>query len=215
MELLNQFINFLLLISAKLGYWGIIFLMTIESSFIPFPSEVVIPPAAYLSAQGEMNIYLVVICGIIGSMLGALINYFIAFSLGRKAIYSFSKHKLMHMLMINEAKIKKAEEYFLQYGKISTFIGRLVPAIRQLISLPAGFSKMKLSDFVFYTFLGSSSWIIILSLLGYFLGSKEELLSSLYGNIKHVFIVLFLVFSVFIIFKIRKSKSKQDIKKDV
>ena len=182
-EIISTFLEF----SLALGYPGIIFLMTIESSFIPFPSEVVIPPAAYLASQGHMNILLVILSGILGSLIGACINYWLARYFGRKIIYSIIDAKIFKLLLINAKKIQKAEEYFIKHGKSSTFFGRLVVAVRQLISIPAGFSKMKFSSFMFYTALGSSIWVIILGALGYFFGAQEELLSKHYMEISIFF----------------------------
>ena len=170
--------------------------MTIESSFIPFPSEIIIPPAAYLASQNQMNIYLIILAGLIGSLIGALINYYLALFLGRKIIYSFISNK----------KLDKTEKYFLKYGNISTFIGRLVPVIRQLISVPAGFSKMKLSSFIFYTSLGSGIWVIILAILGYSFGSNQEVLEKYYSEISWFFIILAIVFVTSIIIKNRIKK---------
>ncbi|RLC36007.1 DedA family protein [Candidatus Falkowbacteria bacterium] len=193
------FVNFLLAISAKLGYGGIIFLMAVESSFIPFPSEIIIPPAAYLASQGEFNIYLVIIAGIAGSLIGAVINYFLALTLGRKIVYSLSNTKISKMLLITEKKIRKAEEYFLQYGAASTFLGRLVPAVRQLISIPAGFSRMNFKKFIFYTALGSGLWVTILGILGYFFGAQKELMEKFYTESKYIIMFLALAIFVFII----------------
>jgi len=186
-------------IVGKIGYWGIMGLMTIESSFIPFPSEVIVPPAAYLAQQGQMNIYLVILAGIMGSLLGALINYYLALFLGRKIIYTF----------INNKKLDKAEKYFLKYGNVSTLIGRLVPVVRQLISIPAGFSKMKLKSFIFYTFLGSGIWVIILAILGYSFGSNQEVLEKYYSQISLFFIVLAIILATVIIIKKQKSWIKK------
>ena len=197
MELVNLLVEF----SQTIGYFGIIFLMAIESSFIPFPSEVIIPPAAFLAAQGEFNIFLVVLFGILGSLIGALINYYLALTLGRKVVFSLAGTKTAKLLLITPKKIEHAEKYFLKYGNISTFICRLVPAVRQLISIPAGFSKMKLRSFVFFTFLGSSLWIIILAILGYVFGANEELLHYFYKNIKIIFIVLFVLLVIYIFIK--------------
>ena len=184
-----------------MGYLGVIFLMTIESSFVPFPSEIVIPPAAYLAQQGEMNIILVIISGIIGSLLGAIINYYLALTLGRKAVYSLANHRLAKFLLINEMKIKKSEDFFLEHGSISTFIGRLIPGIRQLISIPAGLSKMDFKKFIFYTFLGSGTWSIVLGVLGYAFGSNKDLLSRYYSEISIFFIVMGIAFIFFLIIK--------------
>jgi len=182
---MTEVISLLLAFSAKIGYAGIVLLMAIESSFIPFPSEIVIPPAAYLASQGELNIFLVIISGIIGSLLGALINYYIALTLGRGVVYYLANHRIANLLLINEVKIKKAEDFFLKYGNMSTFIGRLIPAIRQLISIPAGFSRMDIKDFLFFTFLGSTSWIIILALIGYYFGTSLLLFTKYYHIIQN------------------------------
>ncbi len=157
-----------------MGHFGVFVLMAIESSFIPFPSELVIPPAAYLAYQGEMNIYLVVVMGILGSLVGATINYYLAMWLGRPLIYSLTEKKFAKFILLDSKKVAKAEKYFLKYGNISTFIGRLIPVIRQLISLPAGFSGMNLKSFLFYTFLGSGAWVIILALQGYLIGVYSD-----------------------------------------
>ena len=169
--MLETFFQILLDFSADLGYLGILFLMTVESSFIPFPSELVIPPAAYLAYQGEMNIYLVVLFGILGSLIGALINYYLALCLGRPIIYSLTEKKWAKVFLISSKKIEKAERYFLKHGEASTFIGRLIPVIRQLISLPAGFTKMKLRPFIIYTTLGAGIWVIVLAVIGYGAGA--------------------------------------------
>ena len=127
-----------------LNYWTITLLMTIESSFIPFPSEVVVPPAAYKAASGNgLNVYLVVLFATIGANIGALINYYLAKWIGRPLVYRFANSRFGHMCLIDEAKIQHAEKYFDDHGAMSTFIGRLIPAVRQLISIPAGLAKMK------------------------------------------------------------------------
>ena len=155
-----------------LNYWVITLLMAIESSFIPFPSEVVVPPAAYLAASnGDLNVFLVVLCATIGAIIGALINYFLALHLGRPIVYRFANSRLGHMCLIDEEKVRIAEEYFDRHGAIGTFVGRLVPAVRQLISIPAGLSRMGLGRFVFYTTLGAGLWNSILAAIGYYLAS--------------------------------------------
>ena len=139
-----------------LNYWTITLLMTIESSFIPFPSEVVVPPAAYKAAVNEeLNIYLVVLFATLGANLGAIINYYLARWLGRPIVYKFANSRFGHMCLIDEAKVQHAEEYFDKHGALSTFIGRLIPAVRQLISIPAGLARMKLHTFLIYTTLGA------------------------------------------------------------
>lgn len=164
-----------------LNYWTITFLMAIESSFIPFPSEIVVPPAAYKAAAGELNIFLVVFFSTLGAVIGALFNYYFAYYLGRPIIYRFAASRLGAMCLITPAKVQKAEDYFVKNGAVSTFIGRLIPVIRQLISLPAGLAKMNLSVFLLCTTCGAMLWNIILAAIGYSLESlvpKEELMAK-------------------------------------
>ncbi|MBQ7572543.1 MAG: DedA family protein [Bacteroidaceae bacterium] len=155
-----------------LNYWVITLLMAIESSFIPFPSEVVVPPAAYLAASSnDLNVFLVVLCATVGAIIGALVNYFLALTLGRPIVYRFANSRLGHLCLIDEEKVRIAEEYFDRHGAIGTFVGRLVPAVRQLISIPAGLSRMSLGRFVLYTSLGAGLWNSILAAIGYYLAS--------------------------------------------
>ena len=162
-----------------LNYWTITLLMTIESSFIPFPSEVVIPPAAYKAAvNDELNIYLVILFATIGANIGALINYFLAKWLGRPIVYKFANSRFGHMCLIDEAKVRNAETYFDKHGALSTFIGRLIPAVRQLISIPAGLARMKLTTFLLYTTLGAGLWNAILAIIGYHLSKVPDILES-------------------------------------
>ena len=172
--MLTQFTQSILDIFAGMGYTGIIILMTIESSFFPFPSEIIIPPAAYLASKGEMNIYLVILCGILGSQIGALVNYYLAYFLGRSVIYRLAETRFARLCMINSEKIKKSEDYFIKYGNSSTFIGRLIPVIRQLISIPAGLAKMNVFYFLFYTTIGAGIWCVILALLGFYFGENQD-----------------------------------------
>lgn len=169
----------------NLNYWTITLLMAIESSFIPFPSEVVVPPAAWKAASSsEMNVVLVVFFATLGANIGALINYFLAKWLGRPIIYRFANSRVGHMCLITEEKVRHAEEYFDAHGAMSTFIGRLIPAVRQLISIPAGLAQMHLGKFVLYTTLGSGLWNAILAFLGYYLSkvpgieTEEQLLQQ-------------------------------------
>ena len=157
-----------------LNYWTITLLMAIESSFIPFPSEIVVPPAAYKAAAGELNIYLVVLFATLGANIGALVNYYLAMWIGRPLIYKFASSRIGHMCLI-------AEKFFDDNGRISTFVGRLVPAVRQLISIPAGLARMKLATFLLYTTLGAGLWNIILAVIGYYLESvvpQDQLMSK-------------------------------------
>ena len=154
---------------AHLNYWTIILFMTIESSFIPFPSEVVVPPAAWLAANGEngLNMIGVVIAATIGADLGAIINYALARFLGRPVVYAFARSKFGHICLINEQKVMNAENFFERHGIASTFFGRLVPAIRQLISIPAGLAKMNFGKFIVFTTLGAGAWNAVLATIGY------------------------------------------------
>lgn len=165
-----------------LNYWTITLLMTIESSFIPFPSEVVVPPAAYKAAAGELNIFLVVLFATLGANIGAVINYYLAYWVGRPIVHSFANSRIGRMCLLSEEKVDKAELYFAKHGAISTFIGRLIPGIRQLISIPAGLAKIPLSTFLVYTTLGAGIWNVILAALGYWLHSfvpKEMLMEQI------------------------------------
>lgn len=158
------------------NYLFVFLFMVVESSFIPFPSEVVVPPAAYLActntgAGSDMNIFMVVCFATLGALVGAFINYYIALWIGRPVVYAFADSRFGHMLMINRQKVDKAEAYFDKHGAISTFIGRLIPAIRQLISIPAGLSRMNIGQFAIFTGLGALVWNGILAALGYWLST--------------------------------------------
>lgn len=167
-----QSIPFIAWCLEHLNYWVITLLMAIESSFIPFPSEVVVPPAAYMAAStGQLNVFLVVICATLGAIIGALFNYFLSLYLGRPIIYRFANSRWGHMCLIDQEKVEMAEKYFDRHGAIGTFVGRLVPAVRQLISIPAGLSRMSLGRFVLYTSLGAGLWNSILAAIGYYLAS--------------------------------------------
>lgn len=198
-------------VEAHLNYFWITVLMAIESSFIPFPSEVVVPPAAYFaSTEGSnLNIYLVVVFATLGALMGALVNYYLSVWIGRPLVYKFANSRFGHMCLIDEAKVVKAEQYFDKHGAISTFIGRLIPAVRQLISIPAGLARMNLAKFVLYTSLGAGVWNIVLASLGYWLSTfipKDQL----YAQIEHynqyltyggygigVVVVLFILYNAF------------------
>ncbi len=152
----------------NLNYWVVTIFMAIESSFIPFPSEVVVPPAAWKAmVDDSMNIVLVVVFATLGANIGALINYYLALWLGRPIVYKFANSKFGHLCLIDEEKVRKAEEYFNEHGAVSTFVGRLIPGIRQLISIPAGLARMKVLPFLAYTTLGAGIWNIILGLIGW------------------------------------------------
>lgn len=153
-----------------LNYWTITLLMAIESSFIPFPSEVVVPPAAYkAAATGELNVWLVILFATVGALIGAFINYFLALWLGKPIVYKFANSRLGHMCLLDEVKVIKAEQFFIRYGVAATLVGRLVPAVRQLISIPAGLAKMNIAKFAFFTAIGAGLWNAVLAAMGYFL----------------------------------------------
>lgn len=166
------------------GYLGIFLLMTVESSFIPFPSEIVLIPAGYLASKGDMNIGMIMFSGLGGSMVGAFINYYLALLLGRKILRKYGKY-----FFINENAIEKMDNYFEKHGHISTFIGRLLPGIRQLISIPAGLARMNLVVFSIYTALGASIWAFILVMLGYAIGENQELIDA---YLKQITIIVFI-----------------------
>ena len=199
-----------------LNYGTVALFMAIESSFIPFPSEAVVPPAAWKAAtSGDMNIVLVVIFATLGAILGALVNYYLALWLGRPIIYRFARSRFGHMCLIDEDKVKHAEEYFEKHGAVSTFFGRLVPAVRQLISIPAGLVRMKMSRFLLFTALGAGAWNIVLALLGYYMkyvpgmDSEAAVMAAVKehsGTIGMVFVVLAVLVVGFIIYKGLKKK---------
>lgn len=155
-----------------LNYWVIMLLMAIESSFIPFPSEIVVPPAAWMAGvSGELNVFLVIVAATVGADCGALINYYLARWLGRPLVYRFVNSKLGHLCLLDEQKMRHAETYFDRHGAVSTFVGRLVPAVRQLISIPAGIARMSLGRFLLYTTLGAGIWNTVLAGIGYYLST--------------------------------------------
>ncbi|MCK4875441.1 MAG: DedA family protein [Sulfurimonas sp.] len=182
------------------SYLGIFLLMTVESSFIPFPSEIVLIPAGYLASQGEMRFDMIMLSALGGSMLGALINYYLALTLGRKILSKYGKY-----FFIKENALEKMDSYFTKHGHISTFIGRLIPGIRQLISIPAGLSKMNLAVFSIYTALGAGLWALILVMLGYFIGENQELLDTYLKQIT-IGILLILVLLGSWYYKVQKRK---------
>jgi membrane protein DedA with SNARE-associated domain len=171
--MLEHLIAWLLQRFRDLGYPGIVVLMAIESSIIPLPSELVMPPAGYLAAKGEMNFLVAVGCGVLGSILGALANYGLAHWLGRAFVRRVGRY-----VLVSEKSLDRSERFFAAHGEISTFIARMVPVVRHLISLPAGLARMSLPRFVVFTGLGAAVWCTILTWIGWFIGKKEDLLLS-------------------------------------
>ncbi len=210
--MMENIINWVLAVTQGLGYYGIAILMAIERSFLPLPSEVVIPPAAYLASQGKMNLGLIVLAGTLGSMLGATINYLISMSLGRLVVYKLAGTKAARFVMITPEKIAASEKYFLSNSKSATFFGRLIPVVRHLISIPAGFCRMPYGSFILYTALGAFLWVGVLTALGYFIGANQALLMGYYHEISYVLLALGVVW---IAWKFRgwyQSKKRRAIK---
>ncbi len=202
----------------NLNYPVVTIFMAVESSFIPFPSEIVVPPAAWKAmVDDSMNIFLVAIFATIGADLGSLVNYFLSRWLGRPIIYKFADSRIGHLCLINREKVEKAEEYFLKHGNLSTFLGRLIPAVRQLISIPAGLAKMRLDYFLLYTTLGALIWNFVLVSIGYFIYKYTDLksldtvyhLATRYSHIINytILAVVVIVVFVFIYKEIRRRKS--------
>ncbi|CAA6813805.1 MAG: putative integral membrane protein (dedA homolog) [uncultured Campylobacterales bacterium] len=189
--MMHEIADFIINFVGDIGYIGIVALMALESSFFPFPSEVVMIPAGYLSAKGEMNIYIVVFMGILGSLLGGLLNYFLAFHFGEKFLLKFGKYFFFKEKHLNKLKI-----FFSNHGEISTFNGRLIPGLRQYISFPAGLAKMNIYRFSFFTSLGAGIWMIVLVLLGYFLGGNEALIKENLKTISLITIGLVILLSI-------------------
>ena len=196
---------------GNMNYASITILMTVESSFIPFPSEVVIPPAAYIASKPDshLNIFLVVLFGTLGALIGAFINYFLALWLGRPIMYRLADSKVGKLLLLSSDKIKKAEEYFNNHGKISTFIGRLIPGIRQLISLPAGLARMNLFSFTLYTALGAIVWNVILALVGYIAHGQADLINEYSHELSVIILVLLALVVLFYLVKFLRKRSKK------
>lgn len=195
----------------NLNYFWVTFFMMIESSFIPFPSEIVVIPAAFMAAEGTMSLPLVILFATVGGLLGATINYVLSYTLGRKIIYAFADSKLGHLCLLDSDKVAYAEEYFRKRGVLATLIGRLIPAVRQLISIPAGLSKMNFGKFAFFTFLGAGAWNIILACIGYgFHGvmNKEELIEKVQHYSHEFLLVIIVLFIGFVGYMIYKNKRK-------
>ena len=200
-ELFGSLIDWLVAVVGHMGYPGIVGLMFLESSFFPFPSEVVVPPAGYLAWKGEMNLILVIISGIVGSILGGLFNYWIAVKWERPIFEKYGKY-----FFVTHESLDKAEVFFAKHGHISTFTGRLIPVIRQYISLPAGLARMPLGQFCTYTALGSGIWVVILAMTGYFLGSNQDLIHQ---EIKRISLVLVAGCAVLIALYVWRCKNKR------
>jgi membrane protein DedA with SNARE-associated domain len=199
--MLHEIVDFIVNTVSNLGYIGIFIMMFLESTFFPFPSEVVMVPAGYLVYKGEMNMMAVLSSGILGSLAGALFNYYLAIKVGRVVLLKYGKY-----FFISENSINKMEIFFEKHGEISTLSGRLIPAIRQLISFPAGLARMNLFTFCFYTTLGASIWVVILTMLGYYIGDNEVLIKEYLRYI--VFSILAIIAFVVTIYWLRVKKKQ-------
>jgi membrane protein DedA with SNARE-associated domain len=171
--MLERYIDWLLKTLLDLGYPGIIALMAMESSILPVPSELVMPPAGYWAAKGQMSFPIALVCGVLGSVIGALANYYGAQLIGRPLIQRYGKY-----VLLSEKNLLRSERFFAEHGEISTLIGRLFPVIRHLISVPAGLHRMPLPKFILYTAVGAAVWCAILTWIGYFLGQHEGVLRT-------------------------------------
>ena len=198
----------------NMNYATITVLMAVESSFIPFPSEIVVPPAAYIASNPDshLNIFLVVLFATLGAMIGALVNYYLAIYLGRPLVYKFSASRLGRFLLLSPEKIMKAELYFNKHGNISTFVGRLIPGIRQLISIPAGLAKMRIPNFLLYTLLGAGIWNAVLALLGYLAHGQQDLIEKYSHELSNAVLALLglaiIYFAIKWWMRTRRKKSK-------
>ncbi len=199
--MLADMTNFIVDTVGSLGYMGIFFMMFLESSFVPFPSEVVMIPAGYLVYKGEMNGYAAIFAGVSGSLFGALFNYYLALKFGRQFLIKYGR-----FVFIKEETVLKMESYFEKHGHISTFAGRLIPAVRQYISFPAGIAKMNLVKFSFYTSLGAFIWVVILTVLGYYIGENQELIHE---YLRYIIVSILFLLSVggYIYYKKTRTKS--------
>ncbi len=202
-ELFQQVVNWLVETVGSMGYIGIMLLMAIESSFIPFPSEIVMIPAGYLASRSEMNLWVAIFCGIAGSLIGAYINYMIALKLGRPFILRFGKY-----VGISKEKFSRVDEYFVRHGEITTFIGRLIPGVRQLISFPAGLGKMSIARFSLFTSIGAGLWVTVLVLLGYWIGENQDLIER-YFKEASLLLLLFAsgVVVLYVFIQVRRRKA--------
>lgn len=186
------------------GYIGIFLLMFLESTFIPIPSEVVMIPAGYLSYKGEMNFMIATLMGTLGSLAGALFNYFFALKFGRVFLQKYGKY-----ILFPPKKQEKLEHFFLHHGEISTFSGRLILGVRHLISLPAGYARMNLAKFVIYTTLGSFIWVLVLMFVGYFVGSNEALVKHYLGIATIIAVVSIVVIAVIYVYRLKKDVEEE------
>ncbi len=196
-EIVDIIVNF----ARDFGYLGIFIMMFLESTFFPFPSEVAMVPAGYLASKGEMNLLLAIVIGTLGSLSGALFNYYLAKKYGRKGVLKFGKY-----FFFTEEKLQKMERFFVEHGSFSTFVARLIPGVRQFVSLPAGLSAMNIKKFIFHTTLGAGIWVIVLALLGYFIGGNEELIKSYLHEIVLGTLFLIVIGTIAYVYRHKRAK---------
>ena len=199
--MLTTVINFIVETVSSLGYAGIFIMMFLESSFFPFPSEVVMIPAGYLAYKGEMNIYIVILLGALGSLGGALFNYYFALKFGKRFLMKYGKY-----FFVSHETIEKTETFFKNHGHISTFSGRLIPGLRHYISLPAGLARMNLFVFCLYTTLGATLWVVILTLLGYYLGDNEALVKE---YLRYLIVVVLISLAILVFWYYKRVKNRK------
>lgn len=186
----------------EMGYWGIFVLMGIESSFIPFPSEIVLVPAGYLAAKGEMDLLLVIVVALLGSLGGAMVNYYGALLIGRRFLDRYGRY-----FFIKPAALQKMDAFFEAHGHISTFTGRLIPGVRQLISIPAGLARMDLRLFIFYTSLGAGLWGTILAVTGYLIGDNEALVKAYLSQVTMIVVAAVSLFLLIYFYRRKKMQA--------
>lgn len=213
--MLEQLLSDIGYILSNIGYPEVFFGMLLESTVIPVPSEIFVPPAAYHAAAGELNVWLVILFATLGADCGAIINYAAAYYLGRPIIYSFANSRWGKLCLLNQEKVEKAERYFDEHGVVATLTGRLVPVIRQLISVPAGLAKMNFWRFLLYTTIGAGAWNCVLAAIGYHLHSVvpadqlNEKVAEYYDVIKYgILIILLLAVVYYAIKRYRKKNVK-------
>lgn len=198
----------------NMNYVAVGLLMVVESSFIPFPSEVVIPPAVYVASNPEsesgMVIWMIVLIGTLGAVVGAFINYYLAFFLGRPIVYKFADSKFGHLCGLSSEKMQKAEDFFKKYGSSTTLVGRFIPGIRQLISIPAGLAKMNVGSFAFFTAVGAGGWNCILALLGWgaYKAADPDVIAKYSNRLSDAILAILALFVLFVIFKVICQKRK-------
>ena len=203
---MQEIVNFIVEWVSQFGYMGIFIMMFLESTFFPFPSEVAMIPAGYLASKGEMNLILAIVVGTAGSLFGALFNYYLAREYGRKGVLHFGKY-----FFFTESKLEKMEAFFVNHGSFSTFVSRLIPGVRQLVSLPAGLSKMPLRKFALYTTLGAGIWAIVLVLVGYFIGENEAVIKAYLHQIITVTLVLIAVASLLYVVRHKRNNKSREV----